>query len=133
MKSTSAIKITLFAILTILVLGGCRSTPVYSVADSQFTTASGKELSLDEMKSAIISSGTSLGWFFTEKAPGHLLGTIAIRKHIAKVDVKFNAKTFSITYNDSENLDYDGINIHKNYNGWVRNLQTSISARLGSM
>jgi hypothetical protein len=25
-----------------------------------------------------------------------------------------------ITYTDSENLLYDGSNIHRNYNGWIR-------------
>ena len=38
--------------------------------------------------------------------------------------------TYSILYRDSNNLDYDGVNIHSNYNGWVQRLSAEINAQL---
>jgi hypothetical protein len=34
---------------------------------------------------------------------------------------------------DSTNLDYDGNTIHKNYNGWVENLDKAIRVQLAKI
>ena len=52
------------------------------------------------------------------------------RDHRAVVDVRYDTKTYSIKYKDSSNLQYDGTSIHKNYNGWIQNLDNAIRARL---
>jgi hypothetical protein len=52
---------------------------------------------------------------------------------MAKVDVKYDTKTYNITYKDSSNLEYDGKNIHKNYNGWIQNLDNGIRAQLSNL
>jgi len=48
------------------------------------------------------------------------------------VDIAYDTKAFSITYKDSSNLQYDAAKseIHKNYNGWVQNLENGIRAQL---
>ena len=48
------------------------------------------------------------------------------------VDVKYDTKNYSITYKDSSNLDYTGDSIHKNYNGWIQNLNRGINAQLSA-
>jgi hypothetical protein len=52
---------------------------------------------------------------------------------MAVVDVNYTPQTYSITYKDSSNLGYDGQSIHKNYNGWVQNLDKAIRAQLGAL
>ena len=67
-----------------------------------------------------------------ENGPNALIGTINLRTHSATVDIPFNAKQYSILYKDSSNLNYDGTSIHKNYNGWIQNLQKAIDIQLGT-
>jgi len=62
--------------------------------------------------------------------PGLIVGTLYVREHMAKVEIPYDRNTYSILYRDSNNLDYDGANIHGNYNGWVQNLSNAINARL---
>ncbi len=66
-------------------------------------------------------------------APGHILGVLHLRSHVAKVDITFDTKTFNIQYKDSVNLDYkteDGANtIHSNYNGWIHRLVAAIMSQ----
>jgi len=62
--------------------------------------------------------------------PGLIIGTLNVRDHMAQVEIPYDRRTYSIIYRDSHNLDYDGANIHKNYNGWVQRLSASINARL---
>ena len=52
---------------------------------------------------------------------------------MAKVDINYNTKTYSITYKDSSDLDYDGTKIHKNYNGWIQNLDNAIKVQLSAI
>ena len=42
-------------------------------------------------------------------------------------------KNYSINYKDSTNLDYDGTNIHRNYNGWIANLDRAIKTQLATL
>jgi len=61
---------------------------------------------------------------------GHILGTLHLRKHVAKIDITFDNKSLNIQYKDSVNLDYksDDQTIHSNYNGWIQNLTKAIMA-----
>jgi len=121
----------LFSLLVVFA-GGCRSTtPVWNVEDA--TVATGKtQASTDDVKNAIVRAGASLGWAMQEKKPGYMTGTLTLRKHIAVVDIKYDAQKYSIIYKDSSNLKYDGTNIHSNYNGWIQRLNQSIQAQLGA-
>ena len=42
-------------------------------------------------------------------------------------------KDYSITYKESTNLDYMNGQIHRNYNGWIENLDRDIRANLLSL
>lgn len=123
----------LFALLTLLVLSGCRGLPIYTVTDNDISTLGSGDKTMDQVKAAIIDAGTPLGWVFADKGEGHLMATLAVRKHMAVVDITYNTKAYSINYKDSENLNYDGTTIHKNYNGWIQNLQRRINIKLSSL
>ncbi len=121
--------VTLIALAVIIT--GCRSQPVRDVIDAP-VAASGKQ-TLADVGKAIKQAGASLGWGMREIKPGHITGTIYLRKHMAKVDVKYTTKTYNITYKDSAELDYDGTNIHSNYNGWITNLDRRIQSTLSGL
>lgn len=125
-------KISKLSVITVtaalIFLAGCRAAPVYNIDNAPIDVSS--KHSSKDVKKAIISAGKSLGWKMKAKKKGHIVATLFLRKFVAIVDIKYNTKSYSITYKDSKNLKYDGANIHKNYNGWIRNLDNRIQAQL---
>ena len=111
-------------------LGGCRTAPIHNVSDAPVVVAAGKQATTDDVKMAILRAGGNLGWQMTQTGPGLINARIALRGHTASVDVNYNTKTYTITYRDSTNLDASGGQIHKNYNGWIENLDRDIRAQL---
>ena len=118
-----------FVALLALVLVGCRSNPVYNVSGAPVTTST-RNYSMSDVRGAILQAGASLGWQMKVVRPGLIVGTLYVRDHMARVEIPYDRRTYSILYRDSNNLDYDGANIHNNYNSWVRNLSNAINERL---
>jgi hypothetical protein len=109
-----------------------RCDPIFNVADAPATSASGKALSNDQVKAAIIRAGAALGWVMKEAGPGKLTGHLAVRKHTADIEIPYSPKGYSINYKGSTNLDAADGAIHKNYNGWIQNLSKGINAQLSA-
>ena len=120
----------LVLVAIVLVTAGCRSAPIYNVTDSPIVVTSGKVASADEVKMAIMRAGTKLGWQMTEAQPGVVAARIALRGNTAHADVLYNTKTYSIVYRDSSGLETPDGQIHKNYNGWIENLDRGIRTEL---
>lgn len=115
-------------------LFGCGNTaPLLNFENSPVVTVSGKQAKLDDVKKRIIAAGISKGWQMQPVTDGHIVGTLFLGGHMAKVDVKYTADTYSVTYKDSSNLNYDGANIHKRYNHWVRLLNDQIRVQLSQL
>lgn len=121
----SSLKVLLGALL-ILGLASCRTAPVYNVENMALSAP--PSATLEDVSQAIKRAGSGLGWAMTEIAPGHIEAKLPIRSHLAVTDIRFDTRTFSITYKDSVNLRYDSTEniIHSNYTGWVQNLQNAI-------
>ncbi|MDX1431840.1 MAG: hypothetical protein R3286_05265 [Gammaproteobacteria bacterium] len=120
-----------FLATAVAVLAAC-AQPVYNVKDAPVSTNL-QSPSLDDVTMAIRRAGASLGWQMKEQTPGHMVGTLNIRRHMAMVDITYNLREFSIQYRDSTNLDYDGTSIHRNYNGWIQNLENAIKVQLTTL
>jgi hypothetical protein len=119
----------------VVVLGivACTVAPIYNVSDAPTTTASGKSLTTSQVRQSIITAGSALGWRIVDAGPGRLEGTLALRDHKAVVDIPYSATKYSIQYKSGENLKAADGNIHKNYNGWVQNLDRGIRATLSAL
>ncbi len=117
------------AIITLTLAGCPHQAPVYNVNNAT-VVANVNNLSSEQVRMAIIRAGGGLGWVIKEVRPGELQGTLNLRKHVAKVSIPYNTKSYSIVYQDSVNLNYDGTNIHSNYNGWIQNLHKAIQVQL---
>lgn len=113
-------------------LGGCRTAPVKNVSDAPVTMSKPTH-TLADVKKAIMAAGISLGWQMRDAGPGVIEGTLLLRSHMAQVTIAYTKDTYSITYKNSANLNYDGTTIHSNYNGWVQNLDNAIRTQLLSM
>jgi len=117
----------------LVALLGCRGgAPIYQVKDAPVQTASGKELSLEEVRKEIIAAGVAAGWQMAVSKPGEIVGTLNIRSHQAVVSIPYTTKSYSILYKDSSNLKYDASaqTIHENYAGWIQRLDGAIRSRL---
>lgn len=117
-----------------ILLVGCAPIPVQNIENAP-VNASSTNYDLSDVTKAIQRAGTGLGWQMKEQTPGHIVGTLHLRTHVAVVDITYTLDDYSINYKDSTNLKYDASNntIHKNYNGWVQNLTNAINVQLVSL
>jgi hypothetical protein len=113
-------------------LAGCTTAPILNVSNTAVTTASGKSLSQDQVRAAILRAGAALGWQMRDEGPGMMVGTLNLRKHTAVVEIPYSARSYSVKYRSSVNLDEKGGMIHKNYNGWIQNLTRGIDSQLSA-
>ncbi|MGF1692700.1 hypothetical protein [Photobacterium kagoshimensis] len=116
------------AVLT-SVVGCSRTHPVLNVENAPVSY----NVKVDQVRSAILQSGADRGWIMQETKPGTIRGEITKRTHKAVIDVEYNAKTYSIHYVSSENLQYENGEIHRNYNRWVNNLDVDIKKKLATL
>lgn len=112
---------------------GCRTSLVYNVEKSPVTLYGDNQATMEQVEKSIFRAGAGLGWKMKTVSPGVMVGTLAVRSHVAVVDITYNTQEYNITYKDSTDLKYDGTNIHSNYNGWVQNLDKAISAQLSTL
>ena len=126
-----SIKLAALALVT-AGLVGCAAAPIMNVTEAPVATASGKPLSNEQVRSAIVRAGAALGWQMKEEGPGMLLGTLQLRNHTAVVAIPYSPTSYSVQYRSSVNLDEKGGTIHKNYNGWIQNLTRGINAQLSA-
>jgi hypothetical protein len=113
-------------------MAACTTAPILNVSDAAATSASGKALSADQVRSAIVRAGSALGWQMKDEGPGKLTGRLQLRDHTAVVDIPYSASKYSIVYKSSTNLQEKSGQIHKNYNGWIQNLTRGINAQLSA-
>ena len=125
---------TLVVACAVLLFSACATTqqPVMNVTEAPVLTNKANP-SPDEIRQAIIRAGAQLGWQMKAERPGHIIGTLALRTHLAVVDIDYDRKAYSIKYRDSTNLDYNGGMIHRNYNSWIQNLDRGIKAQLSTL
>jgi hypothetical protein len=123
----------ILAAMSVLLLVACAmSQPVMNV--TQAPVISNKPTpSLDDVRLAIVRAGSGLGWKMDADRPGHATGTLMLRTHVAVVDVDYTPTVYSIKYRESTNLDYMEGKIHKNYNGWIQNLDKAIKVQLQNL
>jgi hypothetical protein len=120
MRNIAAILLIGFGVASV---AGC-AQPIYNVKDAAVT----RSLTTAQVRLAIVRAGATLDWQMQEVRPNLIEGTVYLSSHEAQVDISYSAERYSIVYKDSVNLLYDGTNIHKNYNGWIRNLDRAIQA-----
>lgn len=123
-------KIAFAGVALAVVLAGCTSKPLYNVDNAPVTSASGKSLKADQVKGAIVAAASSLGWRISDQKPGHIEATLNLREHEAVVDIPYSATSYSIKFKSGKNIGEKEGQIHRNYNGWVQNLDNKIRAEL---
>jgi uncharacterized lipoprotein YajG len=116
----------------IMVAGCAPMAPIQNVGDTPVTAVGSKRLTEVEVRSAIVRAGTGLGWIVKDAGPGKLNATLILRTHTAEVEIPYSTSSYSITYKSSVNLQEGNGKIHRNYNGWIQNLNRGINAQLAA-
>ena len=106
-----------------LIAGCAPLAPVRNIENQPISAS--KPLTLDENGNAIVRAGATLNLQMEKPRPGVITATYSPRGTSATMEIKYDTKQYSITYKDSQGLQYDGSQIHRNYNSWVRNLEFS--------
>jgi hypothetical protein len=132
MPTRQITKVAIGALIA-LTLGACATAPIYNVSEAPVSTSSGKSLQASQVRQAIITAGSALGWRIVDAGPGRLEGTLNLRTHVAVVEIPYSATRYSIVYKGGENLNAANGTIHKNYNGWVQNLERGIRSGLSTL
>ncbi|MBN1839261.1 MAG: hypothetical protein JW802_04365 [Campylobacterales bacterium] len=128
-------KMLFIAALATLAFVGCTAAPVQNINNTAVAMNSTNKATVQEVERAIIQAGGSLGWVMKKVNSGKIQGVLTLRKHVAVVLITYNANEYSITYQDSTALDYNPAEntIHKNYNGWIQNLNKAIQVQLSML
>jgi len=108
---------------------GCRTEPIYEVAQAPVVTPGITSPSMDDVTKAIVRGGTLIGWQMSLEQPGRMTGRYVRGRHNAIVDVTYDTKSYSIKHRDSS-LARDSGEVHRVYNGWVQSLERSIRSEL---
>jgi hypothetical protein len=117
-------------IVVVALLSGC-SAAIRNISDTP--VEANRPVTQEDVQKAIVRAGVILGWQMKLVKSGLIEGTLNLRGNMAKVDINYDTKAYSITYKDSSGLNYDGSTIHKNYNGWIENLDSRIRVQLSSL
>jgi hypothetical protein len=134
--STNRALFTGFPLLIVaaLLLGGCATSErIHNVIDAPIIAPGGKTLSMGQVRTAIERAGRSLGWQLLAERPGLFSGRLALRTHVAVVEIEHDSKSYSIRYRGSTNLDAADGEIHKAYNQWIEKLDRAIRAELKTL
>lgn len=122
-----------FSLAATMILSACTSNPILNVRHHPITWLDGVTPDEQIVKNAIMLGLVDRGWTGKAVRPGIVNASILVRgRHRAEVDIHYDTSAYSILYNSSYDLDYNSKKgtIHRNYNRWVLNLQSSIDKRL---
>ena len=107
---------------------GCRTFPTLYNVEGQVVANHTQQ----EVEKAILVGATNKGWTVHKKCEGLMYATLVKRAHQVKVEIPYDANSYSILYKDSQNLKYNDKKgtIHPRYNTWIINLNRSINQEL---
>ena len=113
------------------------AVPIIDHPNVLAVTGSGKAVSQEALRQAIISGGASgvRKWSIVPAGDGKTLrGTYIVRVHTVVVDIVPGPGSYSLKYADSSNMKYamEGGQpvIHPFYNDWVQQLMRAIDAEV---
>jgi len=121
---TTQSKFSIF-IISLILLSGCQTTvPLYNAKNISISPR--LSASNEEIAEAIWSAARRQGWKTERMGDRKIKAVKHIRSHSITVSINYSKSSFDIFYVDSNNLKFDGSNIHKNYNIWIHQLEESI-------
>jgi hypothetical protein len=91
-------------------------------------------LRVEQVSKAIRAALAGRAWAVTSEEPGHIVSTLNLREHMAKIDIVYDVQTIKISYLGSGELMYAEKKgqrmIHRNYLNWIQNLVNDMNRNL---
>jgi hypothetical protein len=91
-------------------------------------------LKVEQVSKAIRAALAGRAWAVTSEEPGHIVSTLNVREHMAKIDIVYDLQTIKIKYLESGELMYAEKKgqrmIHRNYLNWILNLVNDMNRNL---
>ena len=120
----------LLLVSAMVFLMGARQVPL---ADPQ-PIAVPAGLKVEQVSKAIRAALAGRAWAVTSEEPGHIVSTLNVREHMAKIDIVYDTQTIAIKYLESGELMYAQKKgqrvIHRNYLNWIANLVNDMNRNL---
>jgi hypothetical protein len=120
----------LLVVAAVVFLMGARQVPL---TDPQ-PIAVPAGLKVEQVSKAIRAALAGRAWAVTTDEPGHIVSTLNVREHMAKIDIVFDVQTIKISYLGSGELMYAEKKgqrlIHRNYLNWIQNLVNDMNRNL---
>lgn len=86
--------------------------------------------SLDATEQAILDTLPKRGWTTETVEAGRIVAFLPVRKHLLRVEIRYDAQQVQIAYLDSANLAEerkgDEVFAHKKVNGWMKKLASEL-------
>lgn len=122
--------VQLLAVITVAAaLAGCaRTAPVQNINNAPVSAGHNQS----QVRAAILKAGQQRKWVMTDAGAGVIKGRMMSRGHTAEIRINYSANSYSINYENSQNLKAQNGKIHKNYNRWVNNLDKQIQLNLSA-
>ena len=124
-----SIRITALALLALLLPSACSLVPLKMPTPITYTADQG------DARTAVLNVLAGRGWVAVSDAHGVIRARLALRKHVAEVDVRYGNGQISFEHVNSSGLE-EGVGtdgeavIHKNYVSWLENLRMDLEAQL---
>lgn len=115
----------LFASFMFLFFTGCAMKAPIETIDTNIEKIS-NNLSFRQIERSIYKAATELGWRLYKNEDGYIVGHYYTPRYTASIDIKYTQDSYSISYNQSENLKHDGEQILSLYNTWIKELDKKI-------
>lgn len=134
--SKKVILLSAIMIMSLCLATGCmRQATLQNPTNIPVVGATGKSLSEAQVKQAILAGAKEKGWVARELTPGVISASLAIRSHLAEVEIPYSSTSYSIIYKNSSNLDYEAKDqtIHNQYNNWVNYLRQAIDGQMAEL
>jgi hypothetical protein len=91
-------------------------------------------LKVEQVSKAIRAALAGRAWAVTSEEPGHIVSTLNVREHMAKIDIVYDTRTITIKYLESGELMFAEKKgqrmIHRNYLNWILNLVNDMNRNL---
>lgn len=126
-STASRVRIAIVVVF-VSVFAACSPTlaPVLNVDERMSAPASGAQ-SVERTRQAIRDGLAAKNWKVDRDEPGRIIATITMGEHRATVRIVYSADHYSIHHQESSGgLKFDGTNIHRRYNHWVKLLSQAI-------
>lgn len=130
MKQIGAV---ILLLVTVSALSACdKRVPVENVTAAPLGASA--DATLEQVTAMIEQTCFRRGWEVLEKQPGRMTAMLSVSggKHRVTANIAYDTKSFSISYVDSQNMNYRTTagtgQIHPKYNIWVNQLRQDIEA-----